>query len=214
MASEHDGWRSVRGGKACWKQEEVTILADAFYEALPESAKTLLARSSWKGGPLISLVDKATWTVRERDLQNNMLWIREVARRYRDRVPSAFFLADCILQLDGRFDNKLLLVTQKDETRQSLALADAGRLKKCLQYLRCLFRDAPEGARIPQIAELKTFLRKRPRDEDEAGVQVDSESPGEEPCAATAASSSSDCGVEHDKITFGANITKNIIQQR
>jgi hypothetical protein len=100
--------------------------------------------------------------VKECDLKVNFVWLKEVVLRYSDRIPSAYFLADCILQLDTQLEGCLLLPSGQS-TKCSLALGEGGRIKKCMQYLRGLFRDTPDSAHLAEVLTLKKLLTKPPR---------------------------------------------------
>ena len=60
-------------------------------------------------------------------------------------MPSALFLTDVLLHLDGTLDKKLL-IAKKDSpeallTKRDLAGREAGKLKKLMSALRYLFRN-------------------------------------------------------------------------
>jgi len=155
-------WRSIRGKRALWHEEEVCKLATAWYENLPVAAKSLLQRAEWSGGDIIHIKD-AQWIVKEEDLINNAHpFIMEAVARYRDRVPSGFFFADVFLAMHAMAKNRLLVPKADNETVNSIALAEGGKLKKLIQKLRGLWRDAPGQSRNPVIMELKALLVKTP----------------------------------------------------
>ena len=155
-------WKSLRGAKATWGEDEVTELATAWYENLPQSAKALMEdkASKWRGGAVVAIKD-VQWIPKEPDLVNNAYpFIKETVKRFGGRAPSSYFFADCFLAMHTLTGTRLLVVRSAGETERSLALAEGGKLKKLLQYLRGLWRETPKGARHPIIAELKALLVK------------------------------------------------------
>ena len=103
----------------------------------------------------------------------NFAFVKEVAARYADRIPSSFFFADAFLQCDKLLGERLLIPRKAAETKSSLALQEGGKLKKLMQYLRFLFRESPRS-RHEQINELKGLLQHRqPGDEPVTSSEVD-----------------------------------------
>ena len=102
-----------------------------------------------------------------KDLVMNFTWLRPWAMRMPQSAPSAFYIADVLLETDRLLSSNLLLpkdastVDEIAAAKQTLALTEAGRLKKMLQYLRYLFRASPTSSN-PKLNELKSFLRRRP----------------------------------------------------
>ena len=56
-------------------------------------------------------------------------------------MPSGFFVADALLLLDKFLEEGLLVPTSED-TKATLALAEAKRIKKLMGSLRHLFRNS------------------------------------------------------------------------
>ena len=106
---------------------------------LPVSVIQLLS-DGWKGGPLIQLEDSLS-TAKADDLILNFPWIKPVAAKFRDRIPSGFFLADVFLYMDRMWLGKLLY-PQEDETKADLAGYEAKKVKALLSTLRALWRSS------------------------------------------------------------------------
>ena len=92
-------------------------------QALPEKVKSLVAEEKFKGGFLIGLEDEVGWSVKDKDLRTNQLWIRAAVAEYPAEVPSAYFLADVFLYLKQLLGHKLLIRVETDEHENITALA-------------------------------------------------------------------------------------------
>ena len=84
------------------------------------------------------------------------------------QVPSAFFIADCMLRLDLQMCGHLIRPC-KGDTKTNKALEEAKRLKKLMGSLRHLFRNSIEVAfycvnDIPTFIFVFCFAQKKERD--------------------------------------------------
>ena len=113
-------------------------------------ARGLLTGSTWKGGPIVSLKDNVHWQTTEADVTTNATpFGRETARCYGDRVPSAFFFTDVFFSLHHNLHERLLIPKSADETVQSIAGGEGGKMKKLHAHLRAMWRDKPNTAKSP-----------------------------------------------------------------
>lgn len=128
-------------GKVGWTGVDVKDMAFALRRGLPMGVMQVLSGKDWAGGPLVQL-DDCTSTAAANDLIVNFCWIRPFVEKFRDRVPSSFFIADSILALDRLFMNRLLVPLQAGDTRQSLACEEAKKVKNLIGALRGLWRSS------------------------------------------------------------------------
>ena len=82
-----------------------------------------------KGAPFVSLKDEAHWTTSQIDLVRNRYVMQAVAEKYPSRVPSGFFLADCILYCDSQMDHLLIAPRSDNATKLKLTRAESAKLK-------------------------------------------------------------------------------------
>jgi len=146
-----------------WTRTEVTQLASIMFRTLPHQVHRLVSSEALKGGPIVML-DSVLQSPRQKHLRQNRFWIQAVAKVFPASVPSAYFLAGAMLELNGMFDGNLLKVPVQDVQGCKLtpALQEAAKLKKLLGYLRYLFRSTVQS-RCPEVAALKAHLQKNPR---------------------------------------------------
>ena len=132
----------VRGaGKVPWTEADVRSMAIAIKQNLPVSVMQLLSGDAWKGGPLIQLEDTVT-SARADDVILNHCWVGPVVRKFRDRVPSQFFLTDVFICLHKIFMNKLLIPLEEGDDVQSLACNEGKKIKCLISGLRALWRSS------------------------------------------------------------------------
>ena len=81
------------------------------------------------------------------------------------------------------FRKKLFFPKADDpqETRATLAAAEAVKAKRCLQALRGLWRNAKEFSHCPKVQELKDYLEASPTQERNKQAEPGSSSEGEGP---------------------------------
>lgn len=139
----------------------------------------VLTGKDWSGGPLVQLED-STSSANAGDLVVNFCWVRPFVEKFRDRVPSSFFIADSFLALDKLFMNNLLIPTEGGDSKQSLACEEAKKVKNLIGTLRALWRSSASGSFSlmsgltfvwthggkngghPRVQELKSFLEQSP----------------------------------------------------
>eukprot|EP00969_Alexandrium_andersonii_P034871 1525905-Alexandrium_andersonii.AAC.1 len=99
---------------------------------------------------------------------------------YRDRLPSAYLVADGLLQADLILGQMLYRQPDgkraSDTEKKTLALADAASIKKLCSYVRYLARAHP-GSYEPTVASLKSLVQRKgsKRRKAEAEVQISSD---------------------------------------
>eukprot|EP00438_Fugacium_kawagutii_P026258 Skav215654 [mRNA] locus=scaffold1588:268256:268720:- [translate_table: standard] len=108
---------------------------------LPLRVAQVLESQDWAGGAVLQLTDTVT-TPRAEDLVLNFHFILPVVMKFRDRVPSQFFLADTFLYLHKLFHNRLLVPQYDNETSLTVAIDEAKKLKLCIGALRTLWRNS------------------------------------------------------------------------
>ena len=136
-------------------------LANNIYAGLPARTKMLVTESRFVGGQVISLEDQTGWAVRVGDLKAHHAFLRPLVKEFPSTVPSGFLCADVLLELNRMFDDKLF-VPIEDDTKDEMALANGGKLKKMVGALRNLYRHAKAG-KDDIISELKGYLMPSPK---------------------------------------------------
>lgn len=126
-------------------------------QGLPLPVTQLLSSDSWKGGPIVQLPD-STCSARAEDVVMNYSWVKPVVLRFRDRVPSGFFLTDIFLFLDRLWYGKLLQPLQPEDTKETLAGEEAKKIKNLIGCLRALWRSSTLATCLaPMFVYNKTF---------------------------------------------------------
>eukprot|EP00969_Alexandrium_andersonii_P259724 11483451-Alexandrium_andersonii.AAC.1 len=54
-------WRSLRGDRATWSEDDVASVAQGVIAGLPERARSLLQSGSFQGGVVLALKDTGAW---------------------------------------------------------------------------------------------------------------------------------------------------------
>ena len=108
---------------------------------LPLSVAQVLGGDSWKGGSLVQLEDTVA-TPKSEDVLLNYCWVAPVVKRFRDKVPSQFFLADTFLYMDKMYQGRLLVPTEEGETKTDVATNESKKLKMLVGSLRALWRSS------------------------------------------------------------------------
>ena len=116
-------------------------MAICLKENLPLGMTQLINGDTWKGGPLVQLEDTVS-TARAEQIVLNHVWVKPFVERFRDRVPSAFFVTDVFLYLDKIWFGKLLKPQEAGETKQHLACEEAKKIKNLMGSLRSLWRSS------------------------------------------------------------------------
>ena len=108
---------------------------------LPLSVAQVLGGDSWKGGSLVQLEDTVA-TPKSEDVLLNYCWIAPIVKRFRDKVPSQFFLADTFIYMDKLYQGRLLVPTEQGETKIDVATNESKKLKMLVGSLRALWRSS------------------------------------------------------------------------
>lgn len=108
---------------------------------LPLRVAQVLEGQEWAGGAVLQLSDTVS-TPRADDLVLNYHFILPVIMKFRDRVPSQFFLADTFLYLHKLYHDRLLVPVYENDSTLTLALDEAKKLKLCIGALRTLWRNS------------------------------------------------------------------------
>lgn len=150
-----EGWKSLRGARVTWRQDDVKAAAQALHDATPQSCKALLGSPNWKGGALLAIKD-VDWNVKECDLKANFTLLKAAVEMFPSCIPSAFFWADVFLELNGMLHGRLF--PAQSRATADLALEEAGKMKKLMSKLRTLWRDSA-GAKSGVVLALKSKLQ-------------------------------------------------------
>jgi hypothetical protein len=172
-------WRSTKQGRVApgWSQSDCTKLAEAWVEAIPDAALTLMKQLRLTGDlvELDPVVDPST-----RDVAKNMIWIKPVCRLHPGATPSAFLLADALIEFDNMMGNGALGKGKIVDslTRNAAALDNAHKIKRLIGKVRRLFRQST-SSRNPDITEIKGWLQKRRRSTEDLLQAPDGQGRGE-----------------------------------
>lgn len=128
-------------GKVPWKLPDVRTLACEIKANLPLTIAQVLESPDWRGGPLVQLCDTIS-TPKADDLVLNYHFMMPIIKRFRDRVPSQYFLGDVVLYLNKMHHERLLCPTEEGDSRVSLAVDEAKKLKLLIGALRTLWRNS------------------------------------------------------------------------
>ena len=104
-------------------------------------------------------------------------------------MPSAFFVADCFLQLHRYYLNGKLFRPDRAQGETVLALAgdEGSKAKKCIGSLRYLWRNAKGSSHDRHVQDLKDLLQSSPIQDSNAQRRMDSENEAEDEDAGEAA---------------------------
>lgn len=127
-------------GKVSWSGRDVKLMAVDIRQSLPMSVAQVLGKD-WAGGPPVQLDDSLTRPTAE-DLILNACWIKPLIRKFRDRVPSCFYLTDVFLAMDALWLGRLLVPLESGDSKQSLAATEAKKTKALIGALRALWRSS------------------------------------------------------------------------
>jgi hypothetical protein len=97
---------SQKGRKTIgWTRADAVGLKSAWLQTLPESINKLVLSDKWRGGPIIPL---SAFGAKAKDVEKNFPWVKGVFMCYPTSVPSAFLLADALLELNCEWNLELL----------------------------------------------------------------------------------------------------------
>jgi hypothetical protein len=97
---------SQKGRKTIgWTRADAVGLKSAWLQTLPESIVNLVLSDKWRGGPIIPL---SAFGAKAKDVEKNFPWVKGVFMCYPTSVPSAFLLADALLELNCEWNLELL----------------------------------------------------------------------------------------------------------
>lgn len=128
-------------GKVPWNVTDVRHMALDIKTKLPVAVAQVLGSDQWAGGALVQLDDTIS-TPKSEDMILNHCWMLPVVKKFRDRVPSQFFLADVMVYMDKLFFQKLLVPVQEGDSKLSLATNEAKKIKMLIGGLRTLWRSS------------------------------------------------------------------------
>jgi hypothetical protein len=122
--------------------------------------KEIIDRDQFQGGNLVQMHGR---TPKQKDCIRNYAFILPAVEHSRQKVPSAFFLADVFMMADRKLGGKLLKLpgakTATPEQKQRLAIQDGAVLKACCGYVRYLARNT-KGSANEKIRVLKSMVEK------------------------------------------------------
>ena len=137
------GFKSSRGCKVAWSLADVQAQAKLMSEMLPKKVHDLVGSSSYTGGPIINY-DNVLSSPTRVHLKKNACWLKAVVTIFKSSVPSGYFLADSLLELDKVMGERLLRPSA-GQCKLTLALQEAAKLKKLAGHLRYLYRNTSKS---------------------------------------------------------------------
>ena len=162
-------FRSLRPGKTEWDADAVGQCAKHVLKALPHAVIDAVKNNTLHGPDIIKLKSK----VKQRDLRGNAIWLKAVLQVYNAKVASVYFIADMFMVLDAELNDNLLKPVG-NQSKQKLALKEAGKLKRMISYLRYLWRST-HTSHCPVVHELKQLLMKKPKKQHKAKHEEEEE---------------------------------------
>ncbi|CAK9032157.1 unnamed protein product [Durusdinium trenchii] len=120
-------------------------------------AHEVVNSGKWSGGGIVRL-DSALVRPSAADVAINFHVLKPVIEEFPDRVPSGYFLTDCIMWLDTLFKGQLLVGAN---TKLQIAAEEGVKIKKLVGAVRSLWRSSPAGNH-PRVTQLKGLLRPSP----------------------------------------------------
>eukprot|EP00969_Alexandrium_andersonii_P018943 826952-Alexandrium_andersonii.AAC.1 len=162
IGAPRSNWRSVNGRRAPgWAEQDAFDLAAQWMDALPSAALDLCRSAQFQGGCLVSLKDVESTPTRK-DVEANFVWLLGVVKKYSDRIPSGYLIADGLIALDSKLGGDHLKTPpgQLAKSKALIAMGEAAKLKRLLGHLRFLFRASGRSP-SPKIQQLKQHLRSR-----------------------------------------------------
>ena len=103
--------------------------------------------SGWKGGRLVQLESAVTKATAD-ELVLNYCWVKPFVERFRDRIPSSFFVTDVFLYLDKLWIGGLQIPVEEGESKKDLAAEEAKRIKNLMGALRGLWRSSVSVSKV------------------------------------------------------------------
>ena len=128
-------------GKIQWTVTDVKDVAMQIKMNLPITVATLIGSGEWKGGACVQLEDMISRPTAS-DLVVNYPWLKAFIKKCPDRVPSAFFAADCFLVLDQFYLGRLLVPQEEGSSKKTIAAEEGRKIKALVGYLRYLWRSS------------------------------------------------------------------------
>lgn len=92
-----------------------------------------------------------------KDCEENELWVTPFAEACTGRVPSVFFIADTLLELDEMFKGMLLQTAAPRLTKPEVALWEASKIKRLSGHSRQLWR-ATTQSRYEAVQRIKDAI--------------------------------------------------------
>ena len=165
------GWRSLgkRRTNVTWSHDDVMVLAAQWRDNIPEHGKALI-----EAGALLqerTLIQKGDFAPTRQDVKSNYLWIKTVVSLYPSRIPSSYFIADALLELDGLFDSKLIKGSKAQKAEQ--ALTDAATLREIISHSRRMYRASSSSSYDEEVMEIKALMTPRQSEGSTAGAGAD-----------------------------------------
>ena len=99
------------------------------------------------------------------ELRMNSIWLEPLLDLSAHRIPSSYFLADVLLEVDEALDGGLL----RQACKQTQALDEALALRMAWSYLRQLWRCSPECSTDGVIQSMKAKLQVKPASSESLG---------------------------------------------
>lgn len=128
-------------GKIGWTQVDVKDMAFSLRRSMPMAVQQILTSKDWRGGALVQLED-STSSATASDIVLNYSWLRPFVEKFRDRVPSTFFIADSFIALDKLYMGALPVPLETGDCKTLLACEEAKRVKNLIGSLRALWRSS------------------------------------------------------------------------
>lgn len=162
VVASQESFKSLRC-KAPWNKSEVDTLASSFEECFGASACDLLRSGNYAGGPIVQLGADLELHVTRQHVRQHASVIIPVLKIYNDRIPSAFLMADALVELNKRLNGQMLKPYPTNNNKPEARALDEGlKIKRMLQYLRLLFR-ASTTSRDPVLDEMKQLMVRKPK---------------------------------------------------
>ncbi|CAK9000473.1 unnamed protein product [Durusdinium trenchii] len=122
------------------------------FDQLQACVHTLLQDGNWKAGAIVRL-DNALTRCSAADVAINFHMLRPIISFSSDKVPSGYFLTDCILRLDKLFQEKMLVGGQsKLQLKKLVGAEEVGwGCASALAILPC--RESPSRIRAEKHVE-------------------------------------------------------------
>lgn len=162
-------WRSLaKRTNVPWTEAEVRLLAQLWYDRLPDAAVEAVKTGLFVGPDIVHLEDG---TPSKEDLKKNEPWVVPVIENWRGKTPAVTMLADGLMGLDEMFEGRLLKEDASTD-KASRALFEADKIRRACSKARRLWSNEPQGSHDPLIKYLKTLFVKRPPSKPEVAASI------------------------------------------